>query len=323
VKRNWIDQTPAEAHRKSAGCIECHKSTDSHTMHSSPNVVLGCIDCHGGNPTRGQSIEQAHVPPRNPEFWKSSANPINSTVLLNHESPEFIRFVNPGDLRVAEKACGLCHGDIVNRVGHSMMNHGAMLWNAAAYNNGAIDVKNPVVGQAYGADGVPLKLENPFPPTAEQTRLQGILPYLIPLPRWNRSMPGNLFRIFEKGGVAPLSLGIPALDEPPGKPERRLSDRGLGTLNRTDPVILGAQKTRLHDPLLGFMGSNNRPGDYRSSGCTACHVVYANDRSPTNSGWWHKYGHQGLSFSKDPTIPKNERGHPIIHQFTRSIPSAQ
>ncbi len=323
VKRNWIDQTPAEAHRKSAGCIECHKSTDSHTMHSSPNVVLGCIDCHGGDPARGQSIEQAHVPPRNPEFWKSSANPINSTVLLNHESPEFIRFVNPGDLRVAEKACGLCHGDIVNRVGHSMMNHGAMLWNAAAYNNGAIDVKNPVVGQAYGADGVPLKLENPFPPTAEQTRLLGILPYLIPLPRWNRSMPGNLFRIFEKGGVAPLSLGIPALDEPPGKPERRLSDRGLGTLNRTDPVILGAQKTRLHDPLLGFMGSNNRPGDYRSSGCSACHVVYANDRSPTNSGWWHKYGHQGLSFSKDPTIPKNERGHPIIHQFTRSIPSAQ
>ncbi len=292
-------------------------------MHTSPNVVLGCTDCHGGNPARGLTMDKAHVQPRNPEFWKTSANPANSNVVLNHESPEFIQFLNPGDLRAAKKACGLCHGDIVERVGNSMMNHGGMLWNAAAYNNGAINNKNPIVGQAYGADGIPLKLNNPFKPTAEQTRLQGILPALVPLPRFNLSQPGNIFRIFEKGGVEQLSTGIPTPDEPPGKPERRLSPRGLGTLNRIDPVFLGAQKTRLHDPLLGFLGSNDHPGDYRSSGCSACHVVYANDRSPSNSGWWHQFGNQGLSFSKDPTIPKRERGHPVLHQFTRSIPSAQ
>ena len=120
-----------------------------------------------------------------------------------------------------------------------------------------------------------------------------------------------------------MQLGIPTSEEPNGKPLRRLSERGLGTLNRTDPVFLGLQKTRLHDPLLGFLGSNDHPGDYRSSGCSACHVVYANDRSPTNSGWWSKYGHQGLSFTADRTIPKKERGHPITHQFTRSIPSSQ
>ncbi len=321
--RNWIDQTWDEANRKSVGCVQCHTTTDAHTMHTSPNVILGCTDCHGGNAARGLPIEQAHILPKNPEFWQSSANPPNSTVVLNHESPEFIQFVNPGDLRVAKKACGLCHGDIVDRVGHSMMNHGAMLWNAAAYNNGSIDIKNPIVGQAYGADGIPLKLLNPFVPTAEQTRAQGILPWLIPLPRFNLSQPGNVFRIFEKGGFEQLSTGIPTVDEPPGKPERRLSPRGLGTLNRTDPIFLGAQKTRLHDPLLGFLGSNDHPGDYRSSGCSACHVVYANDRSPTNSGWWSKFGNQGLSFSKDPTIPKNERAHPVLHQFTRSIPSVQ
>ena len=321
--RNWIDQTWDEANRKSAGCVQCHTSTDAHTMHTSPNVILGCTDCHGGNSARGLTIEKAHVLPRNPEFWQTSANPPNSTVVLNHESPEFIQFVNPGDLRVAKKACGLCHGDIVDRVGHSMMNHGAMLWNAAAYNNGSIGIKNPIVGQAYGADGIPLKLLNPFVPTAEQTRLQGILPWLIPLPRFNLSQPGNVFRIFEKGGFEQLSTGVPTVDEPPGKPERRLSPRGLGTLNRTDPIFLGAQKTRLNDPLLGFLGSNDHPGDYRSSGCSACHVVYANDRSPNNSGWWSKYGNQGLSFSKDPTISKSERGHPVSHQFTRSIPSAQ
>ena len=321
--RNWIDQTWDGANRKSAGCIQCHTTTDAHTMHTSTNVVLGCTDCHGGNAARGLTIEKAHVQPLNPEFWQTSANPPNSTVVLNHESPEFIQFVNPGDLRAAKRACGLCHGDIVDRVGHSMMNHGALLWNAAAYNNGSIDSKNPIVGQAYGADGIPLKLVNPFVPTAEQTRVSGILPWLIPLPRFNLSQPGNVFRIFEKGGFEQLSTGIPTVDEPPGKPERRLSPRGLGTLNRTDPIFLGAQKTRLHDPLLSFMGSNDHPGDYRSSGCSACHVVYANDRSPSNSGWWSKYGNQGLSFSKDPTISKRERAHPVLHQFTRSIPSAQ
>ncbi|MBC8095585.1 MAG: hypothetical protein H7Y43_07220, partial [Akkermansiaceae bacterium] len=56
---------------------------------------------------------------------------------------------------------------------------------------------------------------------------------------------------------------------------------------------------------------------------TACHVVYANDRSPTHSGWYSKYGHQGLSFSGDKAIRKDERGHPIKHQFTRAIPTSQ
>ncbi|MFL6516082.1 MAG: hypothetical protein ACJ8M1_13775 [Chthoniobacterales bacterium] len=320
--RNWIDQTQGQANAKSVGCIECHHGVEP--MHKAEqNVVLGCTDCHGGNPARGLTKEQAHILPRNKEFWKTSANPPNSNAWLNHESVEFIKFINPGDLRVAKETCGLCHGEIVQNVDHSMMNHGAMLWGAALYNNAAYPEKNYRFGQAYGADGAPLKLINYTPVTAEDTRVHGILPFLDPLPRFNLSQPGNVLRIFEKGGRPQLSLGLPTTSEPPGKPERRLSERGLGTLNRTDPVFLGLQKTRLHDPLLGFMGSNDHPGDYRSSGCSACHVVYANDRSPTNSGWWSKYGHQGLSFSADATIPKAERGHPVMHQFTRSIPSSQ
>src|ERR1041385_5323054 len=231
--------------------------------------------------------------------------------------------MNPGDLRVAKQTCGLCHNDIINRVDHSMMNTGPMLWGAALYNNSGFYLKNYVFGQAYAADGAPLRLLNYTPVTPNDTKVHGILPFLDPVPRFNLSNPGNIMRIFEKGGEKQLSLGVPTTEEPPGKPLRRLSERGLGTLNRTDPVFLGIQKTRLHDPFLGFLGSNDHPGDYRSSGCSACHVVYANDRSPTNSGWWSKYGHQGLTFTADKTIPRNERGHPITHQFTRSIPSSQ
>ncbi len=320
-KQNWIDQSQSAADAKSSGCLQCHQGVEP--MHKAEHVVLGCTDCHGGTPALGLTKEQAHVLPRNKEFWKTSANPPNSNVWLNHESPEFIKFMNPGDLRVAKETCGLCHGEIVRNVDHSMMNHGAMLWGAALYNNSGFYLKNYVFGQAYGADGVPLRLVNYTPVTPEDTFRHGILPYLEPLPRFNLSNPGNILRIFEKGGEKQLQLGSPTDREPPGKPARRLSERGLGTLNRTDPVFLGLQKTRLHDPLLGFLGSNDHPGDYRSSGCSACHVIYANDRSPTNSGWWAKYGHQGLSFTADKTIPKNEKGHPIVHQFTRSIPSSQ
>ncbi|MEI2726687.1 MAG: hypothetical protein V9H26_25140 [Verrucomicrobiota bacterium] len=319
--RNWMDQTQADADRKSRGCLECHAGSEP--MHTSPNVVLGCTDCHGGNATPGLTQHKAHVEPRNPVFWQSSANPNDSSVLLNHESAEFIQFVNPGDLRVADKACGLCHGEIVRNVGHSMMRHGAMLWGAALYNNGAYPDKNYRFGQAYGLDGVPLRLDSPIPVTPEMTQAHGILPFLDPLPRFALSQPSNLLRIFERGGEKQNQLGNPNPFEPPGKPLRRLSERGMGTLNRIDPVFLNLQKTRLHDPLLDFMGSNNHPGDYRSSGCTACHVVYANDRSPTHSGWYSKFGHQGLSFSDDKAIRKDERGHPIKHQFTRAIPTAQ
>ena len=318
---NLIDQSAESAAHKSAGCLQCHAGSEP--MHASPNVVLGCTDCHGGNATPGLTQRQAHVAPRNPIFWETSAKPNDSSVLLNHESAEFIQFVNPGDLRVAEKTCGPCHGEIVNEVSHSMMRHGAMLWGAALYNNGAYPAKNYRFGQAYGLDGVPLRLESPVPVTPEMTEQHGILPFIDPLPRFELSQPSNILRIFERGGSPQLQLGNPDPFEEPGKPERRLSERGMGTLNRIDPVFLNLQKTRLNDPLLDFMGSNNHPGDYRSSGCTACHVVYANDRSPTHSGWYAKYGNQGLSFSADQTIRKDERGHPIKHQFTRAIPTSQ
>src|SRR5439155_631510 len=161
------------------------------------------------------------------------------------------------------------------------------------------------------------------PPTPEETRDKGVLPWLVPFPRWELSQTGNPFRVFERGGRRRLEVGLPDREEEPGRPDKGLSPRGPGTLNRTDPIILGAQKTRLVDPLLSMLGTNDHPGDYRSSGCTACHVVYANDRSRSNSGPYASFGNLGLSQTKDPTIKKDEAGHPLRHESTESIPSAQ
>jgi len=327
---------PAEVQRQSEGCLSCHAGIED--MHSG-RVEIGCTECHGGN--ADARVEQglalgtaayekikmlAHVQPRHPDYWKTSANPPQSYTMLNRESPEFIRFINPGDLRVAEVSCGAasCHVGEPHRVRNSMMNTGSMLWGAALYNNGSYPYKNYRFGEAYGADGIPLRLVTNPAPTAEQMQQKGILPFLDPLPRWEISQMGNILRTFERGGRKSAEVGNPVPEEPPGRPTQNLlSPRQLGTLLRTDTVFIGLQKTRLLDPLLSFFGTNDQPGDYRSSGCTACHVVYANDRSPYHSGPYAQYGHTGLSHSADPTIPKNEPGHPIMHKLTRGIPSSQ
>jgi len=328
-------ETPEEAMRRSAGCIDCHKGIED--MHNGV-IYLGCTDCHGGNAdARAQGMQKgsagydeakrsAHVKPRFPDRWKSSANPERPYTLTLDESLEWVRFVNPGDLRVANLSCGTteCHFNDVHTVGKSMMKTGAMLWGAALYNNGAFPFKNYRFGESYGADGLPERLQTAPQPTSEETRRKGVLSYLDPLPRWEISQMSNLLRVFELGGRKPAEIGIPNINEAPGKPTQNLlSPRGLGTNLRTDPVYIGLQKTRLLDPMLSFMGTNDQPGDYRSSGCTACHVIYANNRNPFEAGPYATYGHTGESASGDPTIPRGEPGHPIKHQFTRSIPSSQ
>ena len=151
-------QSVGQAHDKSAGCESCHSGMDSpkdgvakdhRSMHANPGVVLGCTDCHGGNAavhkpanaTAGDATYRAaettaHVLPRNPLQWKypSSANPPSSFAQLNRESPAFIRFVNPGDLRVARNACGACHLSVIQAQERSLMATSAMLWGGASYN---------------------------------------------------------------------------------------------------------------------------------------------------------------------------------------------
>jgi hypothetical protein len=274
-------------------------------MHASPAVHLACTDCHGGNADTTDKLT-AHVAPRDRAAWRSAANPPRSYAALNRESPEFVRFFNPGDLRIADQTCGSqnCHGAIVAKVRTSLMSHGAFLWGAALYNNGAFPLKRPAFGESYARDGASQKLTAVPPPTAAEIKLKAWLPELWPLPQFEATQAGNTLRVFERG-------------------DDRLSNRGFGTLTRTDPVFQGLQRTRLLDPLLYFLGTNDQPGDYRSSGCTACHVVYANDRDPAHSGPYAGRGHLGLSATADPTINKTEEGHPIEHRLARTIPSSQ
>ena len=331
-------QSSESAQRKSSGCISCHSPMDEATMHPTRTVQLGCTDCHGGDSSAGiapglainsaeylAAKQKAHIQPRDPVFRNRSAPPRDIFANWLKESAEYVKFVNPGDLRVAVETCGAagCHASETRAVSTSMMTHTGFLWGAALYNNGGIPTKNARFGENYDRDGKPQSLKTFPPPTPEETRAKGVLAELTPLYRWEISQPGNVLRVFERGGEKKAELGNPSRNEDPGKPDDKLSDRGFGTELRTDPVFLGLQKTRLVDPVMSLPGTNDHPGDYRASGCSACHVIYANDRDPLHSGVYSAFGHSGISSTTDPTIDKTQSGHPIKHVFTRAIPSSQ
>ncbi|WP_200821220.1 hypothetical protein [Oceanicoccus sp. KOV_DT_Chl] len=357
VERDYVkapnapaSQSQAEMDSKSDSCVSCHTSTDSKTMHVNPGIKLGCTDCHGGNTSvfRPEGAEQgeeaylaamsdAHVLPRIPDKWPtpSSRNPERTYALLNHESPEFIRFINPSDNRIVSEACGACHQSTIEASIRSLHTTGAMLWGGASYNNGILPNKNYFLGESYNRDGEGQLIKGPvIPDELKQAAAdKGIIEALYPLPAWETTKPGDIFRVFERGGRnitnlfpetgLPSNLGQIQRLEEPGRPDIKQSNRGEGTGGRISVPIINITKTRLNDPFTWFIGTNDQPGDYRNSGCASCHVVYANDRDPRHSGPYAQYGHDGKSITVDPTISKDEKGHPLQHTFTRAIPTSQ
>ncbi|MGH6650102.1 MAG: hypothetical protein ACREB7_03125 [Sphingopyxis sp.] len=343
-----FEEREAAVLAKSKGCYSCHTQTDAPSMHATPAVQLGCVDCHGGdaespaafgnaklgydNPYNLAAMKVAHPQPTLPDSWgHSSANPKRSYTLLNKEAPEFIRFINPSDYRVAREACGACHLEVIEATERSMMSTGAMLWGGAAYNNGIVPYKNYIFGEAYTRTGeaacilspttsmTPEEYKNACSPKVpfakiltDKERARGALGKMYPLPRWSVLPPGDVFRVFERGGrninTQFPEIGLPnptgsiqRLEEP-GRPDLKQSNRGPGTGLRVSIPVLNIHKTRLNDPLMWFMGTNDQPGDYRHSGCSGCHVIYANDREPRHSLTYSKYGRDGETATIDPTI---------------------
>ena len=203
-------------------------------MHPTGTVYLGCADCHGGNARISKPLSAnpssaeynkakliAHPEPTQPKIWISSANPVRPFADWLRESKDYIKFVNPGDLRVVQETCGRvgCHVKEAHAVQTSMMTHGAMLWQAALYNNGMYPSKNAQFGESYSANGLPQSIRMLPSPTPNETKDRGILPELDPLLRWETSQPGNVLRVFERGGGPRAEIGNPNTAEDPGRPD--------------------------------------------------------------------------------------------------------
>jgi len=117
---------PGKLRRADPGCISCHDGIE--VMH--PWEPLSCTQCHGGD-GQARDMEEAHVQPgrRTPNDER--------TVPLGHDL-EYRRFVNPTDLRVAEKTCGECHLDLCINLPKSLHGTTAGHLSDGLYENGVV-----------------------------------------------------------------------------------------------------------------------------------------------------------------------------------------
>ncbi|MCK5944208.1 MAG: hypothetical protein KAI24_19635, partial [Planctomycetes bacterium] len=127
-------QTDADGNRffaSDGSCVSCH--TNCGDPHPGGRKAT-CVHCHGGDDTKSTMLE-AHPKPTFPKQWASSGNPERPYMLTLAESRAWVQFVNPGDLRVANKTCGPCHADETLQVMKSLMNTSQHFWGTVTYAN--------------------------------------------------------------------------------------------------------------------------------------------------------------------------------------------
>jgi formate-dependent nitrite reductase cytochrome c552 subunit len=197
--------------------------------HGGDNPPQGCLRCHNGIESIGKSHDRLDC------VFCHKGNPDASSAESAHRGV----FRNPGDFRIVENSCGMCHSKIVSKMVKSLHATSAGIISGARYLWAAQEEKNALyaVRQVEDRDG---------------------------------DVPG------EYGAVKALKQ-IPRYED---------------SMRPVDDYPEGAR----------------RRGDYRSSGCSACHVLYADD---------------GLSRSGDPTTPEDIPGHPIRHEITVKIPAEE
>ena len=251
-----------------AGCVGCHRplspTGERHGLETAhPWFALSCTDCHGGD-AAATTRSSAHVGlpfGAEPEFirdWPSDA--------LDGLSPQYLQFVNPSDLRVADRGCGSqspanvgsgCHQSIVASVRKSVMSTYAGHYTLPRYLAGA-------QGRESFLAAIDIVDEDFDPATAPEGAVASFSALRGPDVGVDRSTGGACMDIY---------------------------------LPKSCPTC------HLHD-----FGPNNANGNFRSSGCAACHMVYDEN---------------GLSRSADPVVSKDFPPHPRTHQLTSAIPTEQ
>ncbi len=106
------------------GCVTCHEGIEQ--AHG-PIAPERCSVCHGGDPTSDKLDAHVAVPanwatvraglPPSPDGFIKDFAPDQ----LDAIGPEYVRFINPGDIRAAGVACGECHEDEVRTMPNSVM----------------------------------------------------------------------------------------------------------------------------------------------------------------------------------------------------------
>jgi hypothetical protein len=289
-------------------CMTCHNGSQ-HDDYGGPGLEnphpfataenIRCTACHGGNPA-GADMLTSHVPPPpqigDREHQERSALAFFNKVTLagidkfpdypangrTWTGLEYLQFLNPGDLRVVMRmrGCGSCHDNHAQVVPRSPLATEMGIFSSAKFTSGA-------GGYVPESEGLYLNTSSDTgfravtdPNYVVDPAKVGSVPRLVEQPVYSvfgRTGPNQIFNndAYNAGNLA-ASLN---------------ADNSVRTDSPLSHLFQEQVAFTCGDCHLGSAGANNRYGDYRSSGCSACHMPYSLD---------------GRSRSKDPNVPKNE-----------------
>lgn len=300
------------ASTQSNSCMSCHNGSQ-HVDYSGPGLEnphpfpgaerLDCVTCHGGNSTAGTKTG-AHVPPppeigdhdqqiRDARAWFNRLTlagldkfPSYTAHGKSYDALDYLQFVNPGDLRVVSRArsCGSCHAPHASIVSRNVLATETGFFSGSSYFMGT---ENAIAAHRglyddTAADYGWRAIDDPSW-TGDPTQI-GRVGQLLEVPvmsGFGKSGPMELFR-------------NPAYDAANLVDELEADGR-VKSGSRLATLFMEQVSFTCGDCHLGSAGANNRYGDFRSSGCTACHMPYSPD---------------GRSRSRDPNVSKVEPADP-------------
>jgi len=302
-------------------CMTCHNGAANNdysgTGLSNPHPFAGaqnirCTVCHGGD-GQGAGKDGSHVPAP-PEIGDDQNLINNPTAYFNrltltgidkfpnytvnnvtYSALDYLQFINPGDLRVVDtgKSCARCHGSrhvdwvmkspIATETGvlsgalysagleNSIPNHQGLYQDTAADMafRAVLDPNYSFNGADIGTVGELNEL-----PVISIFGITGFLNLYQNNLYDANNLANDLYAANEENGAKTNQV----------KPNSALANLYMEQVAFT-----------CGDCHLGSAGANNRFGDYRSSGCTACHMAYSPD---------------GRSRSNDPNVNKLEPANP-------------
>ncbi|HEY5602861.1 MAG TPA: Ig-like domain-containing protein [Gammaproteobacteria bacterium] len=307
-------------------CMSCHNGStrndyaggglvNPHPFAGADNIY--CTDCHGGN-GQGAGKEGSHVPP--PPAMATDQQLINDPVAyfnrltlagidkypdytvngVTYTALDFLQFINPGDLRVVSlgRSCGECHDNHADWVSRNVLATETGIFSGSTY---AAGIDNSIAEhrglyQDTAADLGFRSVSNPqFNPFTTAIGGIGRLNEVPVISQYNGQTTSGIPLV--QGGVlnnfynaANLANDLyTAAEENGAKTNRVRANSALAALYHEQIAFTCG------DCHLGSAGANNRFGDFRSSGCTACHMAYSPD---------------GRSRSNDPNVNRLEPANP-------------
>ncbi|MFT5285304.1 MAG: hypothetical protein ACI8TQ_001466 [Planctomycetota bacterium] len=275
-------------------CMTCHNGSNANDFAGpgleNPHPFDGaaqllCTTCHGGDPN-GVDAVASHVPPP-PEIGDDALQANNAVAYFNrltltgidkfddytvdgktYKALDYLQFINPGDLRVVtdSRSCGKCH------TGHAECVDGSLLATEAGVFSGAMF--------AIGVDNEIPANQGLFENTAADLAFRAVTDTDFTTDPAAVGVVGELIEMPVFSGFG--DTGVDAIHNNPVYDSTTLQN-GLLANNQ---VQTGSPLANVYneqvaftcgDCHLGSAGANNRYGDFRSSGCTACHMQYSLD----------------------------------------------